>query len=250
MAAGAILLGSCETSSNILTGSISGPDMSLGHKLRELSQAIPVETIKEDIVIIGGGVAGLSAGRWLNKHGYSFRLIELENETGGNSRSGANTLGRYPLGAHYIPLPSTRHPELLKFLEECNVITGYENNLPVFNEYYLCFDPKERLFIEHHWQDGLIPQEGLSKTERDQIRKFHELMHRYREMIGSDGKFAFDIPVDNSSADNEVRKLDEITMEKFMNDNGLTCQPLCWYVNYCCADDFGSAIEETSAWAG
>lgn len=61
---------------------------------------------------------------------------------------------------------------------------------------------------------------------------------------------AFDIPLDDSSSDEEFRKLDGITMDQFLQDNKLNTEPLRWYVNYCCADDFGSTIEETSAWAG
>jgi len=241
---------SCNRSSMELTGSLNGPDMALGHKVREMMEMKPVEVAREDVVIIGGGVAGLSAGRWLNKNGTSFKLLELEAETGGNSRSGSNRLGRFPLGAHYLPLPSLRHTNLLQFLEECNVITGYQDNIPLYNDYNLCFDPKERLFIEHHWQDGLIPNEGISADERSDIKKFHELIHHYRELIGKDGKFAFDIPVDESSKDPGLLALDTITMAQYLKDRGLTSEPLRWYVNYCCCDDFGSTIEETSAWAG
>lgn len=252
-AAGIVGLGSlygCTPRSEELRGSLTGPDMSVGHKVRELLNIKPVEISKEDVVIVGGGASGLSAARWLNRNNISFRLLELETETGGNSRSGSNKLGRYPLGAHYLPLPSLRHKNLQQFLEECDVITGYRNGLPVFNEYHLCFDPKERLLVGHHWQNGLIPSDGISDAERDDIRRFHDLMHRYRELVGSDGKFAFDIPVDESSQDNSLLQLDKITMSRFLSDHKLTTAPLRWYVNYCCCDDFGSTVDETSAWAG
>ncbi len=240
----------CRSHEVILKGSLAGPDMSLGHKVRELMNVRPTEVSTEDVVIVGGGVAGLSAARWLKKNGVSFRLLELEGEVGGNSRSGSDRLGRFPLGAHYLPIPSVRHTELLKFLEECNVITGYKNDLPIFNEYHLCFDPKERLFIEHHWQEGLIPHDGTTPDERDHLKQFHDLMHHYRELKGGDGLYAFDIPLDKSSQDKELLALDNITMDQFLVDHGLTSEPVRWYVNYCCTDDFGSTLEETSAWAG
>jgi hypothetical protein len=61
---------------------------------------------------------------------------------------------------------------------------------------------------------------------------------------------AFDIPVKNSSQDQEFLKLDALTMDQFLRNNNFNSSYLRWYVNYCCADDFGSSLEGTSAWAG
>jgi monoamine oxidase len=231
-------------------GTISGPNATFGHRLRNLRSEKPKKKLSEDVVIIGGGVAGLSAARWLHKSGYSFRILELENEIGGNSRSGKNQISSYPLGAHYLPLPDLVNQELLSFLFDCNVITGYLNGQPIYNEYYLCSDPKERLYINNHWQEGLIPHEGVPVKDRDEIKRFLERMNYYRHLIGKDGKFAFAIPVKNSSQDRELLKLDTISMQRFLQLENFTSTYLKWYVNYCCADDFGSSITETSAWAG
>lgn len=252
-AAGGLLMGSmysCGDQRPELEGATGGPNSKIGHLLRDGVPSTVKETIKKDVVIVGGGVSGLSAARWLKKSGQSFRLLELEAEVGGNSRSGRNTITSYPLGAHYLPLPNLHNKELLSFLNECGVITGYKNGSPVYNEYYLCLDPKERLFINHHWQEGLIPTDGVPAKDRDEIRKFIELMEIYRNKIGSDGKMAFDIPVKESSQDRSILKLDKVSMDQFLRDSNFTSDYLRWYVNYCCADDFGSSLETTSAWAG
>ncbi len=144
-----------------IPGSIVGQASAQGHRLRTMDFGVPKETLRTDIAIIGGGVSGLSAARYLHKHGVDFRLLELQNETGGNAAGGQNKVSAYPWGAHYLPLPNTNDAELISFLQECNVITGYENNLPVYNEYHLCFDPRERLYIHHYWQEGLVPREGV-----------------------------------------------------------------------------------------
>jgi phytoene dehydrogenase-like protein len=253
MAAGALLTGSsysCFRNQPNLNGSVGGPNSKAGHLLRDGHLAAPIETTREDVVIVGGGVAGLSAARALHRAGQSFHLLELETLAGGNSRSDKNSVTAYPLGAHYLPLPNIQNKELLSFLEECGVITGYKNNLPVYNEYHLCFDPKERLFIDHHWQEGLIPNDGVPSNDRIQIQKFLELMESYRTKKGSDGKMAFDIPVKNSSQDPYLLSLDAISMDQFLRNNDFNSPYLRWYVGYCCADDFGASLLDTSAWAG
>ena len=242
-------LGGCERRGE-LKGTLGGPDSARGHRVYGSTPGPPSVVEKEDIVIVGGGVAGLSAARWLKRQGQSFVLLELEDEPGGNARAAKNATASYPLGAHYLPLPSMRQPDLVSFLEECGVITGYENGLPVFNEYHLCFDPKERLFIHHHWQEGLIPHEGVPHKDRDEIQKFLGLMEEYRTLTGNDGRIAFDIPIHESSHDPSLLRLDGISMRAYLKEQGFTSPYLGWYVNYCCADDYGASLENVSAWAG
>ena len=125
-----------------------------------------------------------------------------------------------------------------------------KNGLPLYNEYYLCFDPKERLYINNYWQEGVIPREGLEAKDLKQIEQFLSMMNDFKHRIGNDGKPAFTIPVDRSSSDPLFRQLDMLTMDEFLAQNNLTSPYLRWYVNYCCADDYGSGLAETSAWAG
>jgi predicted NAD/FAD-binding protein len=252
LAAGSLLLPSFQSCSpkNQIKGRILGPDFSLGHKVREIQNQKATEIIKEDIVIVGGGIAGLSAARWLNKNNQAFTLLELESDAGGNSRAGQTANGAFPLGAHYLPLPSIENHNLLDFLLEAEVITGFDNQLPIYNEYHLCHDPKERLFINHYWQEGLVPHEGLPQKDRAQIQSFLSLMEEFRIKIGDDGKLAFDIPVDKSSRDKSLMLLDTISMRDFLSNNQFNSPYLHWYVNYCCADDYGADLNDTSAWAG
>jgi predicted NAD/FAD-binding protein len=243
------VLNSCAEQSGF-TGEIKGPNSTLGHKLRTMDFSPPTEKYSTDVVIVGGGVAGLSAARFLHQHSVNFKLLELSDEVGGNAARGKNQYTAFPWGAHYLPLPGSNDPELIAFLKEVNVITGEENGLPVFNEYYLCFDPKERLYINNYWQDSLIPHAGLPKDDRDQIARFTTLMLDFKRRRGKDGKEAFAIPVDYSSQDEELLALDQISMSQYLTAQGLTSEYLKWYVNYCCADDFGASIDDTSAWAG
>jgi hypothetical protein len=86
-------------------GHLGGADMARGHRLRDGEFPPPSVEEEVDLVIAGGGVAGLSAGWRLTDAGFTrFKLLELEDEVGGNARSGRNATSAYPLGAHYLPV--------------------------------------------------------------------------------------------------------------------------------------------------
>ena len=243
------MLASCEPKRKI-GGKLSGPNATLGHMMRDHVFVHPTESQKKDVVIIGGGIAGLSAARYLNQSGVDFLLLEMEQVVGGNSSSTRNAVSSYPLGAHYLTLPGSNDGELIRFLEECNVITGKENGQLIFNEYYLCFDPKERLYINGHWQEGLLPMQGVPSGEISEIRRFHDLMEHYKGVKGADGKEGFCIPLAFCSNDLAFLQLDKISFGQFLKENGFQSPHLLWYLNYCCSDDYGATIRNTSAWAG
>ncbi|KAA3438654.1 FAD-dependent oxidoreductase [Rufibacter hautae] len=253
LALGGASLGSCAgEEKRQITGRLFGPSFKAGHLLRTGLKTVPTKTEEVEVVVIGGGVSGLSAARWLTQNsGAKVCLLELEDRTGGNSQSGQNAVSAFPWGAHYLPLPNNTNTELLKFLEEVQVITGYDAaGLPIYNEYHLCFDPEERLFINGYWQEGLVPNWSVPKPDLEQIDKFQALMEEMKEAKGEDGRFAFDIPLDKSSADATFRDLDKLTMQEWLYQQKLDSPYLRWYVEYCCLDDFGGTIEQVSAWAG
>lgn len=235
-----------------IKGSIKGPNAKAGHILRDkLPLPAPTDIREVQTLIIGSGISGLSAARWLKKQGHhDFELLELEGHVGGNSHSGKNSISAYPLGAHYITIANNEDTLLTGFLQDCGVITGFENKLPVYNEYYLCFDPEERLLINGQWQEGIVPDFGLNADDKAQVKKFFSLIEELKKAKGHDSKYAFDIPIDNSSADDKYRGLDRITFKEYLHQQKLTSVYLLWYLNYCCKDDYGQKIDKVSAWAG
>jgi len=236
-----------------IKGSIVGANSAVGHLMRNISALpVPSRTVSTDVLIIGGGISGLSAKRWLHKQGHTnVMLIEMDNHFGGNAHHGQNKVSAYPWGAHYIPVPDMRNTELLEFLTEINVITGYgKDGLPEYNEYYLCQDPEERLFINGLWQDGMVPEAGVPAAEKEQIGRFFKVVNDYKAATGTDGKDAFAIPLDNSSADDIYRSLDKISFRQYLKEQGYTSRYLLWYLEYGCKDDYGCSLDHTSAWAG
>lgn len=233
-------------------GAILGASATLGHRLRTGHFPPPSHEQRVGIAIVGGGIAGLSAGWRLQKAGFEdFTLLELEDEVGGNSRSGENAVSPYPWGAHYVPLPSAEAKWVRELFEELGVIEGYDSQgEPLYNELYLCADPQDRLYIHGRWQEGLVPEFGITPEDRRQYASFFAAMETFRKARGKDGRPAFCIPLDQSSRDPAFTALDRLSMAAYMDQNGWTSPPLRWYVDYCCRDDYGCRLEETSAWAG
>ncbi len=238
--------------SDPIPGAILGASSALGHKLRSGSFPSPSRVIQKDLVIVGGGIAGLAAGYRLAKAGLkNFILLDLEKEPGGNSLSGKNSVSAYPWGAHYVPLLTKESTAVKRLFEDLGVITGYDfQGSPIYNEFYISADPHERLYMYGRWQEGLIPIIGITSEEEQQYKRFFAMMENYKNRKGGDGKRAFAIPIDKSSQDKELLELDSITMEEWLNKEGFSSPNLRWYINYCCRDDFGTILKETSAWAG
>jgi glycine/D-amino acid oxidase-like deaminating enzyme len=210
-------------------GELVGASHELGHRLRDAPPPRPERWESHDVVIVGGGVAGLAAA-W--RLGGKTLVLELEPEIGGTSRSTAT----YPWGAHYIVAPSEENAVLRKLLEEMGVMHG-----GTIGEEFLCRDPEERLFYRGRWYEGLYLRAGASAEDVRQLRAFEAEIARWSQ------KRTFAIPIALSS--NEADELDSLSMAEWLDQRGLTSPRLRWLVEYACRDDYGTLLGHTSAWA-
>jgi hypothetical protein len=245
-AAPALITGSC-TREPTIPGSILGGGHVIGHRLREMGGIPkPTRTVKADVIVAGGGIAGLAAARKLKQLGIeNVIVLELEAKEGGTSSYGSNAINTYPWGAHYVPLPGKDCREVLEFFEEIQLITGHDaTGRPIYDENALCHDPQERIFMHGEWHEGIAPTAGLSKGDQEQFKAFAAEIERWRS------RHAFTLPVDRSPRDPEALALDTITMAEWLRKHGFTAEALLWQVDYSCRDDFGGSIHEVSAWAG
>ncbi len=228
-----------------------GPNPEVGHRLQtgvsfdRFDEAVDTETL-----VAGGGMGGLTAAWWLARRGRTdFLVAEMQPAAGGNARGGGNAISRFPLGAHYLPLPTRECVTLRWLLAELGALEGNPNSpRPRYAERLLVAAPQERLFRFGQWQDGVIPEAGLSARERAQMQAFFELIARFRKR-GQGGK-AFALPMAMSRLDDDALALDRISFATWLRTQGLDCEPLHWYVDYACRDDFGTPAAFVSAWAG
>ncbi|MFT5324622.1 MAG: hypothetical protein ACI8P0_002486 [Planctomycetaceae bacterium] len=234
-------------------GGFVGQSHEAGHKLRDGFRPEPAADAwsTADVVIVGGGVAGLSAARKLKQAGVDFVLLELEPEVGGTAVSGESDVIAYPWAAHYLPVPLPHNAELIELLDEMDLLEGHtDDGTTIVAEQFLCRDPQERLFIDGQWQEGLFPWEQATDNDVAQLKAFQREIDRWIAWRDKEGKRAFSIPAAECSNDAEVMSLDKQSMQEWMTEHGWNSKHLNWYVDYACRDDYGLSIDQASAWAG
>jgi predicted NAD/FAD-dependent oxidoreductase len=238
--ASAALIGLSVKSERPIGGSFVNESFEQGHMLRDrASFRAPKQTVKIPVVIVGGGIAGLSAAWRLEKKGFrDFVLLEMNEQAGGNSRWGENEITPYPWAAHYVPVPGPKTVYVRELFEELGVLKNGQ-----WEERYLCFMPQERLFLYGRWQEGIEPAIGLGQKDRDQFRRLEEQMHSFR------ATGTFTVPMEPGLSESTAH-LDQISFADWLRDEHMDSRILNWYLNYCCRDDYGATTDRTSAWAG
>jgi glycine/D-amino acid oxidase-like deaminating enzyme len=233
------LIGLSRKSPRALAGGFVDDGGAAAHSLRSRSTRSGAgEARRVPIVIVGGGMAGLSAGWQLHRRGFGdFVILELEKSAGGNSRWGENDVTAYPWAAHYVPVPNREATLVRELFEELGVVRNGK-----WEERYLTFTPQERIFQHGQWREGIEPVDALGARGRADFRRFNELMQAERDTK------RFTIPMEVG-----VRRdspLDRQSMAAWMDAHDLRTPELRWYVDYACRDDYGALATHTSAWAG
>ena len=222
-----VALAACSTGPEprFPTGEIVGASDGIGHRIRDGLSISPAPDAwrRTGVVIVGGGIAGLSAAWQLLKSGFEdFVLLELEPAAGGTSRSGTSPIVPYPWGAHYLPAPGKENAPLVSLLDEMGIIEGRdEQDQPLVAEQFLCRDPEERVFYRGRWYEGLYLRAGAGADDLAQLEKFNAEVNRWVGWRDARGRRAFAIPIKAGSDDAEVTALDKVTMADWLSGRGL-----------------------------
>jgi hypothetical protein len=240
----------------IPSGEIVGGDVALGHVLREgLPTGLPTNAQRvEPVVIVGAGIAGLAAAWRLAADGrLPFRLLELEREPGGTSRSGRHAITPFPWAAHYVPVPGPDNPLLVRLLTDMDVLDPEltaRAGFPVGREGDLVTEPEERVFYQGAWHSGLLPLAAMSPDDTAQLHRFEQAMQGWAARKDAGGTRPFTLPIAHAGADPDAIALDRMSMAEWLDAMGIHSPRVRWFVDYACRDDYGCDLFHTSAWAG
>jgi hypothetical protein len=239
-ASSAALIGLSLKSEKKIEGSFVNDSFQMGHLLRERAAFPPAKRVeKPPVVIVGGGIAGISAAWRLRKRGFTdFVLLEMNAQPGGNARWGENEITAYPWAAHYVPVPGPKAVHVRELFEDLGVLKNGQ-----WEERYLAFSPQERLYLYGRWQEGIEPAVGLTQRDRAQFQRLEDLFSEFRKS----GSFTIPLELGLST---KYRDLDRLSFSDWLRQQGFDSRLLHWYMNYACRDDYGALSGDTSAWAG
>jgi glycine/D-amino acid oxidase-like deaminating enzyme len=236
----AAMVGLSLKSERAIAGSFVNESAQAGHLIRDRAGfPAPKRTEKVPVVIVGGGIAGLSAAWRMRKRGFTdFVLLEMNADAGGNARWGENEITAYPWAAHYIPVPGPKAIYVRELFEDLGVLKNGQ-----WDERYLCFSPQEKLFLYGRWQEGIEPAVGLKAGDREEFQRLEEVFAKYRRS----GDFTIPMEAGRST---RTADLDRISFADWLRQERFDSPMLQWYMNYACRDDYGAMARDTSAWAG
>lgn len=237
------VIGGCARRAPIAGGFV-GASHERGHRLRNDLPAASGGPRRVTVAIVGAGIAGLAAARALAAAGVDdYRLFELEDAGGGNSRGGELAGFACPWGAHYLPTPGATAGEVRDLLAELGLVRRVEG-IDRYDERALCHAPQERLFIDGRWHDGLLPVDSQPASTIDQYRRFSDRIAAFQALRG------FAVPVARARPSIDIDRLDKVTFAQWLDAEGFDSPALNWYLDYCCRDDYGAGYGQVSAWAG
>lgn len=226
----------------VITGAaqsdFSGDDNTRAHaflwqksKMLEQRGGVPAPSEHTDLVVVGGGVSGLSSAYLLRE--YKPVILEQASQFGGNSRGEVWGNSRYSIGAAYLSLPED-DGDIMNLFRELGI------------------DGELRKHVSHDGgsfiRDGKV-QEGfwLGKSDPERAPEFARVYKKLVEI--ADNKYP-DIPhIDDSQvSEAELHALDAVSFADWLKTEFGDVHPhVLEYFEQYCWSTYGGTISEVSA---
>lgn len=210
-------------------------DMAVGHLAFESHNYPTTKTLDTKCMIIGGGIAGLSAAFQMRHE--DFMLFELSDLMGGSSAG--SSYENIPLchGAHYdLSYPGNYGQDGLNMLEHLNIIQydQFSNSWKFVDKQFLIPKNKEsQTFAHGHVRKDVLP-DGEIKTA------FIDLMK----------SFSGTMPMPTRLIDKEYRYLNDINFIQWLVQKIPLSEEFIEGLDYHMKDDYGTDAHQVSAVAG
>jgi protoporphyrinogen oxidase len=210
-------------------------DAATGHLVREANSFEQEKAIDVEYLIVGGGVAGMTAAYQLQ--GRDFLLCELSDRLGGSSSAVEYQGMGISQGAHYdLSYPEGYGEEALAFLEDLGIVAyqpwrsawGF-----VEQQHIIAHRRKNRCYAHGEFRKDVLP-EGETKD------RFLSLLADYKGMMNLPSRLI----------DGSLRHLNDLTFFDFLKKNIALDESLVTGLDYHMKDDYGAGCRSVSALAG
>ncbi|MBB3697945.1 FAD-dependent oxidoreductase [Flammeovirga yaeyamensis] len=229
-------LSGCSSSDDQLPFDITlRSDMERGHTLFQ-KKPYPQKDhlINTDTIIIGGGIAGLSAAFAMGEEDY--HIFELSDRWGGTSSAEKYHQNYFAQGAHYdLSYPEKFGNEVIQTLEQLNIIHK-EGEVYHFKDKEYVIPQKDLMLCKYGNQ-----YYNYVLFNEEEATQFYQFLHQF------DDKITLPSRLNEAS----IQDLNHITFKDWLIQQGMEFSDVFWDgINYHMLDDYGTTIDEVSALAG
>ncbi len=210
-------------------------DIHTGHLIFKSSTFPKADSITTETLIVGGGVAGLSAANALK--GQDFLLCELSDDLGGTSSSMTTDGVTFAQGAHYdLGYPANYGKDGLELLKSLDIISyhPWKNTWSFKDEQYIIPNPRKN----QCFQEGKMRPDVLEEGELKE--QFQKLLRPYYNRM----------PMPTTLVAEDLRILNDITFFDLLDQNLELTPAFKRGLDYHMLDDWGGTTEQVSALAG
>jgi hypothetical protein len=210
-------------------------NMTTGHKIMKAVTVASSKTTRTETLIVGGGIAGLSAAKSLKNN--DFILTEMDDDFGGTSSAKQIGVHHFSQGAHYdLSYPKNYGEDTLELLSKIDAV-----EFSKLQDQFV-FKDQQHLIAEHN-QEICFTQNGFQESPiKGGVNKkdFLDLLKPY---VG-------EMKMPTRLINEKFRYLNNISFYEFIDKYLIHDPALITGIDYQMIDDYGANCSRVSALAG